>query len=115
MKLAHSPDGIANPELRSFLEDLLSQTVFHDRVAAGVPAGVRVDHKIGTLPNVINDVAMVYAPGRNFVIAVFSSDVNDDVAPDVMAQVTRQVYSFEIAQGPAGSAAAKASVPAPAG
>lgn len=98
MRLAHSPEGIADQELRSFLANLLNQTVFHDRVEAGVPAGVRVDHKIGTLPNVVNDVGMVYAPGRNFVIAVLSSGVDEEIAPEVIAEITRKVYDFEVAQ-----------------
>ncbi|MDB4893908.1 MAG: putative beta-lactamase [Firmicutes bacterium] len=95
MRLARTNKVVTDPTLRKFLLDLLSHTAFTDRAAAGVPDGVKVAHKIGTLPGVINDVALVYAPKRTFVVAAFSIDVDDAVAPDVIAAVTRQVYDVE--------------------
>lgn len=82
-------------ELKQFLLDALSNTVFHDRVAAGVPEGVNVAHKIGTLPGVVNDVALVEAPSSRFIIAAYSKDIwSEETASDVIAQVTRKVYEY---------------------
>jgi len=100
MLQAHNSTTLADPVLRGFLKDLLSSTVFTDRIAAGVPAGTRVEHKIGTLPNVVNDVAMVYGPRRSFVVSVFSRDVNMQQAPQVIADLTHEVFEYEASLGP---------------
>ncbi|HEY3366281.1 MAG TPA: serine hydrolase [Symbiobacteriaceae bacterium] len=95
MRLAYGKTAIGDAKLRQFLLDLLTHTAFDDRAAAGVPRGVKVAHKIGTLPNVVNDVALVYAPRRTFVVAVYSVGVEEETAAAVIAEVTRRVYDFE--------------------
>ncbi|HYF91223.1 MAG TPA: serine hydrolase [Symbiobacteriaceae bacterium] len=87
---------IRDPGLKAFLLEALENTAFADRTAAGVPQGVAVAHKIGTLPNVVNDIALVEAPGHPFIIAAFSVGVDDEVAPSVITEVTRKVYDFLI-------------------
>lgn len=94
MRSARGTKAVTDPALRQFLIDCLENTAFVDRTAAGVPEGVAVAHKIGTLPNVVNDVALVLAPDHPFIISAFSKDVNDDQAPQVITDVTRQVYDF---------------------
>jgi beta-lactamase class A len=93
MKDVQSNGVMKDPKLRAFLMGALEHTAFDDRTAAGVPDGVPVAHKIGTLDGVINDVALVLAPDHPFVISVYSMDVSEDVAPDVIAQMTRMVYN----------------------
>lgn len=79
------------------LVELLSHTAFTDRLAAGMPAGVTVAHKIGTLPGMVHDVGLVFAPGRTFVLAVMSEGVSDpDVAAAVIAGLGRMVYNIEV-------------------
>jgi len=92
MRLLQSKSGLGDSRLRQFLLKTLSQTEFADRAAAGVPEGVRVAHKIGTLPGVVNDVAMVFGPEHTFVIACYSMGVDEETAPDVIASVTQTVY-----------------------
>lgn len=94
MQQLRQPNGVtvATPELRQRLLDALARTSFHDRIEAGVPSGVRVAHKIGTLTNVINDVGLVYAPERPFILAVFSVDVRENTAPQVITEITRLIY-----------------------
>jgi beta-lactamase class A len=89
-----SGSALKNADLRAFLKDALEHTVFTDRIAAGVPEGVPVAHKIGTLENAVNDVAWVEAPGRPFILAIFSTDVTEETAPPVLEEVTRRVYGF---------------------
>lgn len=89
-----SGSALKNTELRAFLKDALEHTVFTDRIAAGVPEGVPVAHKIGTLENAVNDVAWVQAPGRPFILAIFSTDVAEESGTAVLEEVSRQVYSF---------------------
>jgi beta-lactamase class A len=89
-----SGTAVQNEELRTFLLDALEHTSFEDRIAAGVPAGVGVAHKIGTLPNVVNDIALVKSEERPFIVAIFSQDVDDATAPEVLSEITRTVYDF---------------------
>lgn len=98
MQSAQDSKTIADTGLRRFLLGTLGKTAFADRVAAGVPRGVRVAHKIGTLPGVVNDIALVYAPRRTFIVSVLSMDVSEEVAPAVIAEVARRVYAFEAGQ-----------------
>jgi beta-lactamase class A len=94
MRGAQGSRVVKDPALREFLIDCLEHTAFEDRTAAGVPDGVAVAHKIGTLPNVVNDVALVMAPDHPFILSAFSMDVDDEQAPQVIADMTREVYDF---------------------
>lgn len=95
LRAALSSRGVGDSKLREFLIDALTRTAFVDRVQAGVPAGVKVAHKIGTLPGVVNDVALVFGPERQFIVAVFSLDVDEGEASQVIAEIARLVYAFE--------------------
>lgn len=94
MRYVQNASAVSDPALRQFLLTALENTAFNDRTAAGVPQGVPVAHKIGTLPNVVNDVALVEAPDHPFIVAAFSTDVSEDEAPEVISEVTRQIYEF---------------------
>jgi len=73
---------------------LLTQTVFGDRIAAGVPAGIPVAHKIGSLPGMVHDVGIVFLPEHPFAIAIFSADVNEEAAAVDLARITRMVSEY---------------------
>ncbi|MGE5672803.1 MAG: serine hydrolase [Mycobacterium leprae] len=95
MQQAYGTKVIADSTLRQFLINLLENTAWDSRTAAGVPDGVKVAHKIGTLPGVINDVGLVFAPNRSFIVSVYSINVDEDTAADVIAGVTQKVYKYE--------------------
>lgn len=94
MRTFQSGQSLNDAELQQFLLSALENTAFEDRTAGGVPDGVAVAHKIGTLPGVVNDVALVEVPGHPFIISAFSLDVSEEVAPAVISEVTRRVYDF---------------------
>lgn len=95
MRLAQGRAFREAEDLQRFLLDALANTVFHDRAAAGVPEGVTVAHKIGTLPGVVNDIALIEAPSSRFIIAAYSKGIyNEEVASNVIAEVTRKVYVY---------------------
>lgn len=108
MRQAVTGVAAGNPEHREFLMNALEHTVFADRAAEGVPDGVTVAHKIGTLPGVINDVALVEAPEHPFIISVYSVNVGEDAAPEVIARLTGMTYEFLTGES-AGSAADRGS------
>jgi beta-lactamase class A len=77
------------------LMDSFLNTEFNDRLPALLPPSVKVAHKIGTQLHVINDVGIVFAD-RPYVISVMSKDVNDEEAPDVIANVSKMVYESNL-------------------
>lgn len=95
MRKAHDGRVLPDEALRDFLSNTLAGAVFHGRIDAGIPPGIIVEHKVGTLPNVVNDVAMVRLPGRPFVLSVFSQGVEEETAEAVLAEIARRVYLFE--------------------
>ncbi len=95
LRLAMSDRAVGDKALRDFLFGALTSTSFHERVEAGVPEGVKVAHKVGTLPGVVNDVALVYAPQRRFIVSVFSLDVGEETAKAVIAEIAAMVYEHE--------------------
>lgn len=83
---------VTTPVARDQILQWMENTAFHDRLAAGLPDGVRVAHKIGTLDNVCNDVGVVFTPGHTYVIAVMSEDAGEDYAADVIAGLSQLTY-----------------------
>ena len=70
------------------------------RIGAGVPAGATVAHKTGTMPGVVNDVAIVTSSDgrRHLALVVFTKgpDTPDDDRPDrdaLIADLARQLYA----------------------
>lgn len=101
LQAATERSAIGSRRLQRMLLDLLASTAFTDRIPAGLPEGVRVEHKIGTLPGTVNDVAFVHAPERPFVLSVFSLDVPEETAIQVISALAERAYSF-LNPGPSG-------------
>lgn len=71
----------------------LTQTIWEDRIPAGVPAGVRVSHKIGTEAGVISDAGIVFGR-RPFILVIMSEGVNKIEAKKALPEITRQIYEM---------------------
>lgn len=83
---------VTAPASREMLLQWMENTAFHDRLEAGLPAGVRVAHKIGTLDNVCNDVGVVFTPKHTYIISVMSADNGEDYSADVIAGISQLMY-----------------------
>lgn len=80
-------------ELGSELLEHLKYTEFNDRIPALLPYEIEVAHKIGSWPGTINDVGIVY--GKNpFILAVLSENVDEEAAPNVIANIAKMIYDF---------------------
>lgn len=77
-------------ELLSFLTD----TIFEDRIPAGVPEGVRVAHKIGTETGSFSDVGIVFSEDP-FVLVIMSKNAKELEAKEVLPKITKMVWEFE--------------------
>ncbi len=76
------------------LFDDMKHTIFNDRLPAKLPQSVEVAHKIGTQVSAVHDIGVVYGDNP-YIIAVMSKDVNEDVAPEVIATINKMVFDFE--------------------
>lgn len=83
----------ANGELGKELMDSFLNTEFNDRLPALLPPGTKVAHKIGTQVRAFHDVGIVL--GENpYVISIMSKDIDEDKAPDVIANISKKVYDI---------------------
>ncbi|GJQ20620.1 MAG: hypothetical protein HBSIN02_09750 [Bacteroidia bacterium] len=76
--------------------DILEQQQFKDLIPAGLPAGVRVAHKTGSISGVEHDGGIVILPdGRRYILVVLSRDVPDrEEGKKTIADVSRIVFEY---------------------
>jgi len=72
------------------LDLMLAQQV-NDRLPALLPPGTEVAHKTGNLPEVTNDVGIVYDPQPAYVIAVLSENGGE---AEPIAALSLAVYEY---------------------
>lgn len=87
---------LINQEHRDELLRFLTNTDFEDRIPKGIPEGVQVAHKIGTLTGVYSDAGIIFAE-EPFVLVIMSRDARESEALGVLPKITRVVWEFETA------------------
>ena len=72
---------------------------FNDGIPAGVPPGVRVSHKTGSITKVNHDAAIVYPPGaKPYVLVVLERGIEDEkIAQKLIADISKVIYEDNIA------------------
>lgn len=83
---------VLNENNKNKLLDSLTKTIFEDYLPAGVPEGVRVAHKFGTLENIINDAGIVFADKNPYVIVVMSKGIIEKEARIAIPAVSKIVF-----------------------
>ncbi|HZK28089.1 MAG TPA: serine hydrolase [Thermoclostridium sp.] len=81
------------PDIAGILIDDLKNTAWNDRINKFLPKDVELAHKIGSYPGVFNDVGIVFA-SQPYAIAIMSEDINQSVASDVIAQLSKTIYDY---------------------
>ncbi|MEO7457492.1 MAG: serine hydrolase, partial [Gemmatimonadaceae bacterium] len=86
---ALGPDGV-----RTMKEILLKQE-FNDEIPAGLPKGIPVAHKTGSITAHLHDAAIVYPPGRApYVLVVLTRGIpSQATAKTLIADLSRLVYA----------------------
>lgn len=79
-------------EILSFITD----TIWEDRIPAGVPKGVAVSHKIGTEVGVISDAGIIFAP-KPFILVIMTEGANEIEAKKALPEITKKIW--EMTQG----------------
>lgn len=84
-----------NPKFYQPLIDDLCKTEFDFGIQKGIPASVRVAHKIGTngTYNTENDVGIVFA-GEPFVLCIMTESSNASIAHQYQAEAARILYEY---------------------
>lgn len=83
----HKAEG---DELLSYLEN----TEFNDRIPLYLPPDTIVAHKIGNQVQALHDIGIVFAQ-KSYIISIMTKDINEDEAPEVIANISKMVYDFE--------------------
>jgi beta-lactamase class A len=79
-------------EAREGVLDTMKRQTLSARIPAGLPEGVIVAHKTGSLRGVRNDAGIVYAD-KPYVIAIFSKHLQDQEAGvQAMVEISRTVW-----------------------
>ena len=76
-------------EMLSFLTD----TIWEDRIPAGIPKGVRVAHKIGTETGVISDAGIIFSP-KPFILVIMTQEANEIEAKKALPEISAKVWEF---------------------
>ena len=92
--------GAASAEL--MMEILLRQE-FNDAIPAGLPPGIPVAHKTGSITATLHDAAIVYPPGRRpYVLVVLTRNIpKDAVARSLIADISRLTWDHAVGGSPA--------------
>ena len=73
---------------------IMLEQKFNEGIPAGVPPGIRVSHKTGSITKVNHDAAIVYPAGaKPYVLVVLERGIEDEkVAHKLIADISRAVY-----------------------
>jgi beta-lactamase class A len=76
----------------------LANTPFDDKLAAGLPNGVVVSHKIGIGggTETFSDCGIVYALNRNYILCAGTNGMGEKKANEFMKELSSSVYDFVI-------------------
>lgn len=100
--VAAFPDKIS-PATCQLLIDFMAQDKLGSLLQGGVPDGTLVPHKHGYVPapdgviHDISDVGIVYTPGGNFVLAIYTyHPINNlwDITNPLVGDLTKAVYNY---------------------
>lgn len=71
----------------------LSDSIWEDRIPAGVPEDIKVVHKIGTLIGVISDAGIVFAE-RPYILVIMTKDANEIEAKKALPEISKKVWEM---------------------
>lgn len=91
---------LLNPDRCQEMLDLLAENADDTRMVAGIPDGVRVEHKSGWIEHTQADAGIVRSPGGDYVLAIYVYKPlgdqwawPDEVLGGAIADVSRLVYT----------------------
>jgi len=88
-------EGIIYEKDKDEILSFITNTIWEDRIPAGVPKGVKVSHKIGTEVGVISDAGIVFAQ-KPFILVIMSQEANEIEAKKALPEITKKIYELII-------------------
>jgi len=87
---------VVSPAASDAMIDILLEQHFNDAIPALLPDAVKVAHKTGWITRVRHDSGLVILPdGRQYVLVLLTKDwESDDLATEIMANVSKMIYDF---------------------
>lgn len=86
-------EGIVYEKDKTEILSFLSDTIWEDRIPAGIPKGIKVSHKIGTEVGVISDAGIVFAK-KPFILVIMSEEANEIEAKKALPEITKKIYEM---------------------
>lgn len=83
----------------SYVLEILTNTIFTDKIPAGVPANILVSHKVGVFSRVdsndkvFTDCGIIYAPERPYILCIFVQ-ATDEVAQKHMSYISKMIFEY---------------------
>lgn len=74
--------------------DSLTDTIYEDWMAAGIPDEVKVSHKFGKEVHVVNDAGIIFTD-KPFVLVIMTDGVVEKEADAIFPELARMVYIYE--------------------
>lgn len=80
------------------MRDVLLRQEFNGEIPAGLPPGIKVAHKTGSITGVLHDAAIVYPPNRKpYLLVVLTRGIPDEsVARKLIVDISRLVYEHAV-------------------
>jgi len=81
-------------ELSQTSLSMLANTRIEGYITSGVPAHVKVAHKIGyeTIANYYHDCGIIYYPNRPYILCIMSKNSPEDEVKSVMKEISKTIY-----------------------
>lgn len=78
------------------MQDFLTDSIFEERISAGVPEDIKVVHKVGTDLDIWADSGIVMSP-KPFIITILNDDVDLNEAKELYPKLVQTIYQAETA------------------
>lgn len=85
---------LADENFTNEMIDLLKEQRLNNKIPKYFPDHVIVAHKTGELDDFTHDAGIVYMANGDYIIVVFSESDSPDVAEDVIAKTSEDVYNY---------------------
>jgi beta-lactamase class A len=87
-------ESVVSEESQDEILNSLTDTIYEEHLAAGVPDNVRVAHKFGREVHVVNDAGVVFF-NEPYVLVIMSKGVVDQEADEVFPNLAKVIYEVE--------------------
>ncbi|MBU0569297.1 class A beta-lactamase-related serine hydrolase [Patescibacteria group bacterium] len=88
-------DNIVSEESRDEILAFLTDTIYEDHLAAGIPDEIRIAHKYGREVHVVNDAGIIFTD-EPFIVVIMSKGVVESEADEVIPELAKMVYEVEV-------------------